>query len=501
MITKLFRRWKEPGLTSYLLGNYDGDGRQRFCEPQILHGDPNMFDSWFVNCNYSVKYLSGVLSWGESYESLDPLKVEQVVAECLNLICDEHPLSEFPHLVVLHRRNTGFDVHFGLGCEYLKKGRSFPFISSSEAHNMDGQILGLWRRKINLLNDWSDPDDPWRKRLTSPPGAYVKDAESKIITQINKENEAMFSEGFIYNRDDLVDIMRRDGHVVEKSPNYISVETSKKRSLQLHGALYQEDSDYAYLLSIVNMDKPPVRTNVDAEIGRINCKLDKRMPIRKKRLARFVKSSGFEFPERIKAYLGANKNLPGSEFPKVESTPVDSASGQVELPLPLSIQFKNKEVNQENKENGTDLIINELSSFINRVTENIRVGSDRNRIIFGTAEQIVDDWRGHTVRNLESAKEYFGDASESRKTSQLAGIKASEARAAALDSELEEYGKSQQLLADLIGQVENAVSVFVTSTENTLPIDTPNWPHAGGVMLPAPVPSLKPEIKSDDHSH
>jgi hypothetical protein len=155
MHLKLFPRRSDFRLIPYLIADIDGDGVIRDFPPVILFGEPEIFHLWMHTCQFTDIYLSGVFSWGEDLSEVTEELASVTVKEGLEMITDGLPLSDFPLIVVLHRRKKGFDIHFALGREHLVTGVQFPFFTKSTD---DCCLFRDWRRKKNLEHGW--PQEP-----------------------------------------------------------------------------------------------------------------------------------------------------------------------------------------------------------------------------------------------------------------------------------------------------------------------------------------------------
>ena len=298
MLMRFFGRKKELQVTDYLLGEKNGDGSLRVASPLLIAGDKDFYDAWLSCCSYNARYTSGVLTWFEDYCDINAVDVNKTVRDGLAILTDGVPLEQFPHFLVMHHRPKGFDVHFVLGRTHLVRGRSFPFFRNNFT---DRNLTSAWRRKVNLLHGWSDPEDPWRQRYSSPPPSYLNSDARDLYNEIRDLSDKEVGCGFAGSRSDVIKQIESRGYAVNPKRYCLQVDGRGHR-LKLRGFIFCEGTDYSELWfgDIVR----PVGYKpgfVDSEIIRLDGVIKINAARRTRDFTRFHETRSFLLPPRIDA--------------------------------------------------------------------------------------------------------------------------------------------------------------------------------------------------------
>ena len=159
MILKIHSRGKGAGAgpVGYLLGkNYDRE------KARLLRGDPDETIALIDSLDFARTYTSGVLSF-EEFDIDEELKDE---------VIDSFEAALFPHiekdnyriLWVEHQDKGRLELNFVIPNVELKSGhRLQPYW-----HPVDGRRLDVWKNLTNAEFNFSDPNEPGRRRALSP---------------------------------------------------------------------------------------------------------------------------------------------------------------------------------------------------------------------------------------------------------------------------------------------------------------------------------------------
>lgn len=210
MKDKLFGRTRYMLVVLYLLGLVDGNGQMRALTPMVLMGDPELLDLFTQTCSAAYIYLSGALSWEESFEKVGLETVLQVVEAHLTRLCSKAiSYREFLHLVVLHVRESGFDVHFVLSRIHLPSGLQFPHYADTKFDRQHARVLRLFQ---NYSCGWSDCEDPGRGRLVNEPPFFIKGEQRKTAKELGAIAELIACSGKVKDCNGLAEDLRELGY-------------------------------------------------------------------------------------------------------------------------------------------------------------------------------------------------------------------------------------------------------------------------------------------------
>ncbi len=176
MLAKFNRRSSDPTVVEYLLRAKDWKGNPRPASPEVVYGDPTVFDQSLRAASYSQQYLSGELSWGEDEDVVGRNAYMTVLHDFLRLLTGGQKLRDFSILAVLHKRLKGFDIHFVVSRLNLRSGLQFRFFRNTPH---DRATFNTWRRIQNLSYGWTDPDDPECADLRSRPSRYERSGDKR----------------------------------------------------------------------------------------------------------------------------------------------------------------------------------------------------------------------------------------------------------------------------------------------------------------------------------
>jgi hypothetical protein len=242
MLPKFNRRSSEGCVVEYLLRDTDWKGEPRLAPPEVVYGDPTLFDQSLSAVDYSQNYLSGELSWGENEEDVGSAKYMPVLLDFLRLLTGDQKLRDFSILAVLHKRLKGFDVHFVLSRLNLRSGLQFRFFRNTPH---DRATINTWREIQNLTYGWTDPDDPECADLRSRPSRYERSADKRTAyTNLDDTVIQLIRNGSIRSRDDIVSVLSEKGATVHVHKHRLDL-TYENTSLRLVGKKYSSRFDWS----------------------------------------------------------------------------------------------------------------------------------------------------------------------------------------------------------------------------------------------------------------
>lgn len=253
MLAKFNRRSSDPTVVEYLLRDTDWKRDARPAPPEVVYGDPPVFDQSLRAAGYSQQYLSGELSWGEDEENVGRKAYMTVLHDFLRLLTGGQKLRDFSILAVLHKRVKGFDIHFVLSRLNLRSGLQFRFFRNTPH---DRATFNTWRRIQNLRFDWTDPDDPECADLRSRPSRYER-SEDQCAAHVKLDDTIvqLVRNGSIRSRDDIVSLLTEKGATVHVHKHRLDL-TYENTSLRLVGKKYSSRFDW----STVRRDAVPRRS-------------------------------------------------------------------------------------------------------------------------------------------------------------------------------------------------------------------------------------------------
>ena len=324
MIVKLNDRSSELGVVDYLLSPYDRFGRPRFAPPEIIHGKAPRIDAGIRACDYSQPYLSGELSWEEDLNKDRREKAVKCALDLVSLLAADLPLPEFTTLLVLHLRRKGFDIHFVMLKVHLRTLHQFRFYRNTPA---DQALLRTWRRRENLVNSWSDPEDPEHRSLRSHPSRYDGLEYRQVHQDLDQHVVQWVRSGLVRTHDELVAMLRSAGAEIGIIPDGLTA-TYEGQKLILLGGKYVDGFNYESARSDRATRRGWSRATIDGDIAKLDVKLHKYRP-RRAILYAAEFAGGNEFfggtPQEDARRLGAG-------FSQAAGTP--DRSGAAKLPNP-----------------------------------------------------------------------------------------------------------------------------------------------------------------------
>jgi hypothetical protein len=175
-------------------------GKLRPVAPVKISGSLSRFLAVAIASFFWPTYLSVVLSYSENRRDLSLPKLVSHVNSCVRLLTGGLPSCRYAFVAFLHERENGFDIHILLAKRDLMTGLCLPLWSATKN---EYRLMRIWRRLINLRDNLSDPEDPWRRRflVRIPPG--LTRAQREEFRLLDYEVTVAITSGEIRNRRDI----------------------------------------------------------------------------------------------------------------------------------------------------------------------------------------------------------------------------------------------------------------------------------------------------------
>jgi len=168
----------------------DEFNKQQFIDrdplPEVVRGDPSETVQIIDGLTFKNRYTSGALSWAPG-EIVTPEKESEIIdrwekAHFAGLESDRYNI-----LWVRQTHLKRHELHYIIPKVDLATGKSLNSKPPSHGYGLSNSF----RRLINLENNWSDPDDPERARLSkTASNEELKSGFNRKIVEIRKDLEA-----------------------------------------------------------------------------------------------------------------------------------------------------------------------------------------------------------------------------------------------------------------------------------------------------------------------
>jgi len=236
MITKFFSnsgKGGSSGVLDYMLGK----DRNREAA-RIIKGNENITAALIDSINYARNYTSGCLSFSEKDIS-ENIK-EELMSSFEDTLLAGLNEEQRNILWIEHKDKGRLELNFIIPNVELKTGnRLQPFYSRA-----DKGLVSAWQDIQNISNDFTDPNDPEKRRFL-----LMAHNTPKPIEEAKKSiTEALMSlaeNGIVKNRNDVVTAIKEAGFEVcretNKSISIKNPDALEGRNIRLKGFIYERD--------------------------------------------------------------------------------------------------------------------------------------------------------------------------------------------------------------------------------------------------------------------
>jgi len=296
----------------YIFGETNAKGQPRPFAPKLLAGNPQLLLDVGGSCLLTHSCYSVAQSYGELLP--DELAAE-IAIDRLRLRCGGLDLSRVAYVVVVHRHLHRIDTHTLAVPLDLVSGRSLPIFPRDR---LACELFKLTRRSTNLLNGLSDPDDPWRRRVTHLMPSNISFTTEVWFRATDDQLGDWLRAGLIRTRSEIIDYMISAGAQLVGAYHHKIIIRHDDDVIALHGGKYSCGFPFARVSGCAN--KAPVRDPDETrrEIADLDATINEMGPRYAKRFVRFGRNCGLEFTKKssFRLWLYFTEGAPGvSPYP------------------------------------------------------------------------------------------------------------------------------------------------------------------------------------------
>lgn len=225
--------------TRYLLGNLSHDGTQRSVEPELLRGDPNIFEEIVGHGRHAGRYTSGVLRFTEE-EAVDEVLQQELMTEFEQALLPGLDPDQYSSVWVRHEDKGGVELHFLVAGEELRTGKRL----NAYYHAADMQRINAWKDSTVYERQLVDPSHPSRARARAYGAHKTPSTVREIKSALDDHIEALIADGEIRDRlgvlEELKNLNLEVSRVTKKSVSIKSPLDGASRPIRLSSLYYQE---------------------------------------------------------------------------------------------------------------------------------------------------------------------------------------------------------------------------------------------------------------------
>ena len=232
MLVKFLPTYTGGGLGSinYLLNERKAAGTAR-----VIKGDENLTRAIIKGISFSQKTCFGVLSFEEKHDFLDEEQKLKIIKDFERALLGDYMLDRVNVLWVEHSDKNGrLELNFLIPKIDLVTGKSFnPYFDKYDQSRID-----LIKRIINDEYNLSSPDDPAREQMISASKKNI--GHYKNLEELDKKLHELVREGYIKNRDHMIELLNQSGIEVTRSTkkSITVVLPNQKTKNRLKGGIY-----------------------------------------------------------------------------------------------------------------------------------------------------------------------------------------------------------------------------------------------------------------------
>jgi len=349
-------------------------------EAKLLSGDPALTEQIIDSLKFASKYTSGVLSFEES--AVTPEAKETIMRGFERILFPNMSADEYNILWVEHLDKGRLELNFVIPKVHLPTGKQLNVYT----HEVDMPLIKAFRQVTNAAFNYSDPDEPTRKRALSE-RQTLPSSVSEIRSQLNEQIEELVLEGVVSNRSDIVDLLESAGFsVVRKTNKSISIKNpDSPKNIRLTGALYEQDFRASgELEDRINAAQKRFERSRSERLARAQKELESRVEIRGERLAKRYTSRGESFkktPSDERLFVSADLRQRGGERARndenIQSGTSENHSLRQRNLDALHVDQRNKQRILQSKVSNYDSIRTAITASFRAATAAIRTAVQR----------------------------------------------------------------------------------------------------------------------------
>ena len=233
MLVKFLPTYTGGGLGSinYLLN----ERRKAAGTARVVKGDENLTRAVIKGVTYKQKTCFGVLSFEEKHDFLDEEQKLKIIKDFERALLGDYMLDRVNVLWVEHSDKNGrLELNFLIPKIDLVTGKSFnPYFDKYDQSRID-----LIKRIINDEYNLSSPDDPAKEQMISASKKNI--GHYKNLEELDKKLHELVREGYIKNRDHMIELLNQSGIEVTRSTkkSITVVLPNQKTKNRLKGGIY-----------------------------------------------------------------------------------------------------------------------------------------------------------------------------------------------------------------------------------------------------------------------
>ena len=232
MLVKFLPTYTGGGLGSL---NYLLNERMAAGTAKVVKGDENLTRAIIKGISFSQKTCFGVLSFEEKHDFLDEEQKLKIIKKFERALLGDYMLERVNVLWVEHSDKDGrLELNFLIPKIDLVIGKSFnPYFDKYDQSRID-----LFKRIVNDEYNLSSPDDPAREQTISASKKNI--GHYKNLEELDKKLHDLAKEGYIKNRDHMIELLNQNGiEVTRSTKKSITVMLpNQKTKNRLKGGIY-----------------------------------------------------------------------------------------------------------------------------------------------------------------------------------------------------------------------------------------------------------------------
>ena len=232
MLVKFLPTYTGGGLGSI---NYLLNERKAAGTAKVVKGDENLTRAIIKGIDFKQKTCFGVLSFMEKHAFLTEEQKLKIIKDFEYALLGDYMLERVNVLWVEHSDKNGrLELNFLIPKIDLITGNSFnPYLAKFDQNRID-----LIKRMINDEYSLSSPDDPAREQTISASKKNI--GHYKNLEELDKKLHELVKEGYIKNRDHMIELLMQSGIEVTRSTkkSITVVLPNQKTKNRLKGGIY-----------------------------------------------------------------------------------------------------------------------------------------------------------------------------------------------------------------------------------------------------------------------
>ena len=232
MLVKFLPTYTGGGLGSI---NYLLNERKAAGTAKVVKGDENLTRAIIKRVSFRQKTCFGVLSFEEKHDFLTEEQKLKIIKDFERALLGDYMLERTNRLWVEHSDKNGrLELNFLIPKIDLITGKSFnPYLAKFDQHRID-----LIKRIINDEYNLSSPDDPAKEQMISASKKNI--GHYKNLEELDKKLHELVREGYIKNRDHMIELLNQSGIEVTRSTkkSITVVLPNQKTKNRLKGGIY-----------------------------------------------------------------------------------------------------------------------------------------------------------------------------------------------------------------------------------------------------------------------